>query len=547
MLKNYLLDTFKKIFQKIDWKLLLFLVLFLNVKLIIKLAAIVIIYCLRFNFKFGFRLRSSRLPLFYVFIIGIALLDWLFNNSFMHLNENAALFTGLSTWVLCILSIHQLKLSIEKNIPEKIHNTILAFFALNAIFSFLNYFAIVLDSGSLNPFLYQGQYQKYFMGTGDHIRGITFDTSTTNALINALGVIYFLSRKQMVMTFTCMAVMLFTASNLTNILIAGVFIHLFIFQSSRLQKSTIIVCFAFLLVFIAKISPQNNHYTHEVFQKIFKRNKDIQAAVPVMSLKEKPDSALDPEEKKQKIALLCLDSVARAARNHRALSGNRELVVFPEVKSFEPNIHTLPFQRKVDTTKMQERLGKVAKEIKADSLIHQVSANARYELPGKAIAFKQTVLFFETRPQKIISGVGMGNFSSKLAFRITALNISGGYPHRLAYINDNFRNNHFADYVYHFSKDAQYHSIVNSPNSVYNQLAGEYGMAGLLAFLFFYLGFYIKRVGKNSMAVPLLLIMAGAFFFDYWFEQLSVVVLFEVLMLVNIREVGLNKKTGNNA
>ncbi len=172
MRKNFLLEAIKKIVQKIDWKLLLFIILFLNVKIVIKLIAILIIYCIRFNSKFGFTLRSPRLPLFYLFVIGIALLNWLLYGSFMHLNQNAALVTGLFTWGLCILAIHQLKLSVENNPPEKIHNTLLVFFILNTIFSFFNYFLIALDSGSLNPFLYQGQYQKYFMGTGDNIRVI---------------------------------------------------------------------------------------------------------------------------------------------------------------------------------------------------------------------------------------------------------------------------------------------------------------------------------------------------------------------------------------
>ena len=459
----------------------------------------------------------------------------------MHLNQNAALVTGLFTWGLCILAIHQLKLSVENNPPEKIHNTLLVFFILNTIFSFFNYFLIALDSGSLNPFLYQGQYQKYFMGTGDNIRGITFDTSTTNALLNALGVIYFLYRKQIVMTFVCMAVLLFTASNLTNFLIAGIFVYLFIFQTNRIQKSVIIICLAFLLIFIAKISPQNNQYTLEIIQKIFKKDKGTLQSTPVGSLREKPDSLLNAEEKKQKIALLYIDSVSEVLREQRKLSRYPEPAILRKIQSFEPNIHTLPFQRIRDTTRMQEKLMEVAGEIKADSLIKQI-ADTKYQLPGKAIAFKQTVRFFKKHPQKIITGAGMGNFSSKLAFRITALNISGGYPSRLAFVNDNFRDNHFADYVYFFSKDAQYHSIVNSPNSVYNQLAGEYGIAGILAFIFFYLGFFAKRMGRKSMAIPLLLIVTGFFFFDYWFEQLSVVVLFELLILLNNKEMELNKK-----
>src|ERR1700761_1639794 len=65
----------KKIKHYADWKLLLFLLLFLNVKLAVKIPAIVIIYLLQFDFKFGFKLKDSRLPLFYLFILFIPCID----------------------------------------------------------------------------------------------------------------------------------------------------------------------------------------------------------------------------------------------------------------------------------------------------------------------------------------------------------------------------------------------------------------------------------------------------------------------------------------
>lgn len=58
----------RKWLKSIDWKLLLFLLLFLNIKIIIKIAAIILIYQLRHDVKFGFRLKGSRLPLFYSLI-----------------------------------------------------------------------------------------------------------------------------------------------------------------------------------------------------------------------------------------------------------------------------------------------------------------------------------------------------------------------------------------------------------------------------------------------------------------------------------------------
>jgi hypothetical protein len=118
----------------------------------------------------------------------------LINGGYTHTNYLIAFGTGIVFWVLCILAIHQVKLSVEGRSLVTIHNTLLLFFIINAAFSALNLLSIIWEIKALNPYLYQGQYQKYFIGTGDYIRGLTFDTSTTNAVINAMGVIYFLVR-----------------------------------------------------------------------------------------------------------------------------------------------------------------------------------------------------------------------------------------------------------------------------------------------------------------------------------------------------------------
>ncbi|RYI98479.1 MAG: hypothetical protein EON47_19500, partial [Acetobacteraceae bacterium] len=54
--------------RSIDPLLLLFLILLLNVKLLVKAAAIVLVYLLRPQFRFGF--RAGRLPLFYPAVMG---------------------------------------------------------------------------------------------------------------------------------------------------------------------------------------------------------------------------------------------------------------------------------------------------------------------------------------------------------------------------------------------------------------------------------------------------------------------------------------------
>jgi hypothetical protein len=108
-------------------------------------------------------------------------------------------------------------------------------------------------------------------------------------------------------------------------------------------------------------------------------------------------------------------------------------------------------------------------------------------LPGKAIGLLQTgTSSWFNIPDKILLGNGMGNFSSKLAFRATGLGFAGGFPHKYVYINQAFMLNHLDLYLNFFSKNTGYHSLTNSPFSVYDQLWSEYGLLGLLAFAFYY-------------------------------------------------------------
>jgi len=138
-----------------------------------------------------------------------------------------------------------------------------------------------------------------------------------------------------------------------------------------------------------------------------------------------------------------------------------------------------------------------------------------------------------------LTGAGMGNFSSKLAFRATGLGFAGGYPAKYVYINPGFFANHLDLYLNFFSKNSGQHSLTNSPYAVYDQLLGEYGLLGLFAFLFYYLFFFAKHYKKLTYGLPLLLLLIPVLFIDYWFEQLSVIVFFELLLLLNIKETAI--------
>jgi len=468
--------------NSIDWKLLIFLLLFLDVKLWVKIAAIILIFALRFDLKFEFRLKGSRLPLFYPLVIAIGIFNWLISGYITNFNYDLVVLSGILFWGLCILAIHQVKLSVEKNDVETIHRTILVFFILNAIVSLTVYAGIIIETGHINPYRYQGNYQKYFIGTGDYIKGITLDTSTTNAVLNAFGVIYYLGRKKYVMVLLCMAVLLLTGSNISNLFLCGIMTFMFIFQSSKEQKSIMIVCLVMLVIFMARISPQNNIYVATAWKKLFNEKYERNYLTPrVVPIIERPDSTLNSDEKKQKIAQLYLDSLSQLSiKKDNPVAAVKETAVKPVIKFAEKpvipkdSIHTPTFQHKNDTTVVEKKLLEFIAEEPNEALI-AAKKREKLKFPGKIIAMQQTFHYFKAHPWKLFTGTGIGNFSSKLAFRVTGMSVGGGYPSKYSYINEDFERNHFDLYLYYFTSKDGLHSLIHNPNSTYDQLLSEYG------------------------------------------------------------------------
>lgn len=555
MAASIVVSFFRKLRKLADWRLLLFLVLFLNVKMAIKVPAIALIYLLQFNFKFGFSLKNSRLSLFYPLAIGIALLDWIISRNYFNINYDIVLITGIGFWVLCILAMHQVKLFVENNDTETIHRTIVAFFIINAVLSFLNIAAIVWETGYLNPYTYQGQFQKYFISTGDYIRGLTFDTSTTNAVLNAFGCIYFLTKKNVPMLLLCMVVMLLTASNFTNMILLLCFAILFIFKSTRDQKSLIAVCIMFLIAFMVKISPQNYIYAHEVVKNTLHLNvipkKAAAPQKPRLPITLMPDSALNANQRKQKTAQKFIDS--NYVIHHQTVVPQKPAVqanVVQPAKADQPapiktqsgriilpkpDINSRPYQHIADTNDYQRRLLAFIGTHKSD-LPMSSQNNYKPNLPGKATCTIQTLHFLTGNPLKFITGDGIGNFSSKLAFRVSGLGFAGGYPHKYIYLSPDFLSNHLDVYLNYFSKNTALHSLGNSPDSVYDQLLAEYGLLGLIAFFVWYIWYFLKHYKILTYGLPILLIAMAVMFIAYWFEQLSILVFFELLLLLDIKE-----------
>src|SRR5882757_2859316 len=98
-----------------------------------------------------------------------------------------------------------------------------------------------------------------------------------------------------------MAALLIMASNFTNFILIAVFIFTFVFNSSRLQKSFIVIYMIMLVVFIARISPDNYEHIGRFFYQVINKPYDIPAkiTIPLEQLKKEPDSVLSFEQRRQ--------------------------------------------------------------------------------------------------------------------------------------------------------------------------------------------------------------------------------------------------------
>ncbi|MEP6468028.1 MAG: hypothetical protein ABJB05_17080, partial [Parafilimonas sp.] len=220
------------------------------------------------------------------------------------------------------------------------------------------------------------------------------------------------------------------------------------------------------------------------FKHILNSAPDTHPANASMPLTERPENTLTTEERKQKTAMLYLDSIY--SLNSKKLTLANIVTVAPTRNLVIPtnDINTPAFQHKSFVTPVEENMFQFI-NAHSSSLPMSAGSESINQYPGKIIAWQQTYKYLNHHPGKIMAGAGIGNFSSKLAFKASGIHIAGAWPTKFEYINDAFLQNHLDVYLYYFSKTDGLHSAINNPASVYDQLISEYGIAAWLFILFF--------------------------------------------------------------
>ena len=174
--------------------------------------------------------------------------------------------------------------------------------------------------------------------------------------------------------------------------------------------------------------------------------------------------------------------------------------------------------------------------------VNRVLANDD-NVPFKIKSFRETFEYSTSSLKSFVFGAGAGNFSSRSAF-ISSGDYVNWYPAFLTYAHNDFQENHLALWNYDFRNPwDNNNNTANQPFSFYNQIIGEYGLIGILLFLIFYVGFIIKKWPKLTFTKFLLISLVFYFVLDYWFEYFSVIIIFELLVLLDIK---LNSESETN-
>lgn len=164
-------------------------------------------------------------------------------------------------------------------------------------------------------------------------------------------------------------------------------------------------------------------------------------------------------------------------------------------------------------------------------------------VPFKIKSFRQTIDYNISSVKSFFIGAGGGNFSSRVAF-IGSGDYVNWFPDSLSFASNEFKIYHLGIWNHDFkNRWDDRNNTANQPFSFYNQIAGEYGLIGVMLFLFFYLGLIAKNWNKLTYSKVTLICLLGYFMLDYWFEYFSVIIIFELLVLLDIK---LNSKSETN-
>ena len=547
---------------KVDWPFLLFILGVTYVKFSVKVAAVVLYACYVLYKKYPLK-KPSSLQWFYIIILSIGVLSSYFNDAFYDSRYKFGFTFGVMYWCICLLASYLTYITISLYTKAAFMKLLKSFFTINAVISILTLMILFVQAGFHVPYWYDEGGQ-FGVSTGDYINGVFNDNSVTNAAINALGALFFLYKREFKWAALCAFVMLLCTSNVTVIFLSTILLVILVTKRDLAIQRNSFWLLMMMLVSYPILSPQNLKYIEVVYER--EKKDDYNIGLDKLA---KRDIAITPEVQQKDFFKKNINSAFKVADYKGVIHSYK---YYPYKKDIvKPVFLKKEFYANIGKYKMglkQEALINISNELMmlkkesddsrkgndGEDVQHSVlnpfsvqkaignwyktpadnSELVGYDMPGKVYTNLQTLYFLRSNTTHMLFGAGIGNFSSKLAVKMTGLGLQGSYPEGKVCVSIDFLQYHFYSLMYFLSRHAAEHSVMNLPNSVYNQLGGEYGLLGLLAFLILYVGFIIKKGAKTKLSLYTAALLFMFLGMEYWFELISLTVIFELIFTSEI-------------
>lgn len=474
----------------IDWPLLLLLTVVANQAVLwLKFAGLLLVFVLRPQLRGLF--KKDRLSLFYPLVILLGALNYLLLVRDYTLPAFLASAVGLSFIAAAYLGAHQVKLSVEKN-PGKITGTLKLFVLLNALFSLAQVAQVAWKNGVWNPYL--DLPFPYGMSTGDLVMGVFGEASYNNAFVSGLLVLFFLFRRQWLYVALCLFTELLVFGNVMLLSLAFVLLLLAggALAGSRLRRwkgrpgsQTGIAAFAaaiIMLGMVVVVSPANLQYI----------------------------KALTLEQETERYQAVNTYEAEKTADQQQA-------------QPLSYLVSRLDFHKYSRPDCVSD-----TQDVAARRAMTQYAVAA---LKGKKLSFLETKAYLNSGVGPFLLGAGPSRFSSLTAARFSGLDSSRLFTKVLpSFATCAYSENHRLIHITRVSGDDAWLSNANWPDSFFNQLAGEYGLLGILLFLIFYVWRYLRHAGRLQYGLWISALMIPIALLTYLIEPLCVLFFYELLM-----------------
>lgn len=513
----------RNIFADADWALLLFLVGVTYVKLYVKVAAILFYftYLLYKRYKTPALTGFSK---FYFVMPVVGTVGTLLHNSFSAEGYWFGWMMSVFNWVLAGITVHFLAASVYNLPKEKILASLKLFFLINALYSLGELGKMIIDSGQIMPYWYWEPTEYYGGSTGDHVKGIMGAISVTNATLCALGTLYFIYNNDFKWAALNLIILLLCTSNLTLILLLATLVGLFLLVRKKKVRLHILSALAIIGIIYPVLSLNNIKYVTAVY--------DREKEKTIVTTQAPAKSKTDVPYYEQQLSTKRRYDIDKGTY-YRMHKSDSELISYKDELKYIQRLGTAQSQ---NNTNLKLEPGILKYLIEKWYGVEYTKTPLAFKGGGliKIYTHEQTLYYLLTSKRNLLFGAGIGNFSSKQAIKSTGLGMQGNYPTKYIYISDDFLLGHLYSLLYVFSLPIGEHSIINMPNSVYNQIGGEYGLAGIFCLLIWYIGFPLrnfKHLKATRYIAPLFMVFLG---FEYWFEMLTVTAIFELFVLMDI-------------